>query len=53
MDHLTDKEIKELARQKKNEYMRNWRKNNPKAVKDHQENYWKRVALKELKENQI
>ena len=49
---LSDKELKELARKKRNEYMQNWRKNNPDKIKKHQETYWERVALKELEQEE-
>ena len=49
---LSDKELKELARKKRNEYMQNWRKNNPDKIKKHQETYWEKVALKELEQEE-
>lgn len=48
MNNMTEKDIKEMARKKKNEYQRKWRKNNPEKVREHQNNYWERLALKEM-----
>lgn len=45
--NLTDAELEELARKKRNEYHRNWRKNNPDKVKQYNQNYWLKRALKE------
>lgn len=52
MDNLTDKELQELARQKKNEYQRNWRKKNPEAQKKYQDRYWRKRALEDLRERE-
>jgi len=40
--------LKEKARLLKNEYQREWRKNNPERAREHQDNYWIRQAAKEL-----
>lgn len=51
MDNLTKEELMkldELAREKKNAYARQWRKDNPKKARQHLENYWRKKALKEL-----
>ena len=60
---LNNEKLKELARLKKNEYSRNWRKANreraneyqrewrranPDKVREYQENFWKRQVLKDL-----
>lgn len=34
------------AREARNAYLREWRKNNPNKVKAHQANYWERQAEK-------
>lgn len=64
---MTEKEIKEKARQLKNEYQRelrhkdierdreykrNWRKNNPDKVKASQARYWERKAIAALEAEQ-
>lgn len=38
------KDFTEQARQEKNAYLRAWRKNNPKKVKQHEINYWNKKA---------
>ena len=50
--NITEKELMELARQKKNEYAKAWKKANPDKVRKHMNDYWKRVALKDLEEQQ-
>jgi len=51
MNNLTDKEIQKLARQKQREYLREWRRNNPDKVRKYNKSYWRRRAIRELKEN--
>ncbi len=51
MNNLTDKEIQELAREKQREYQREWRRNNPDKVREYNQSYWRRRAIRELKEN--
>ena len=66
MNTLTEKQLEELAKEKRreyhrkwreenreriNEYARKWREENPDKVKKYNENYWKRKALEELKDN--
>lgn len=50
MTGITEQELEQAAREKKAEYYRNWRKKNPAAVKKHQDTYWKKKVLEELKE---
>lgn len=50
--NISDKELKELARKKRNEYMRSWKRKNPDKVKEYQNNYWERQALKDLEEKE-
>ena len=50
MKKLTDKQLEELAREKKREYQKAWRKKNPDKVKEYNQRYWRRRALRELKE---
>lgn len=38
------KDFTEQARLLKNKQLREWRKNNPKKVKQHQVNYWNKKA---------
>ena len=47
---LTDEQIKELARELQREYLRLWRKRNPEKIKEYNERYWRRRAIRELKE---
>ncbi len=49
---LTDEQLEELAREKQREYLREWRKKNPDKVKEYNQRYWRRRALRELKEQQ-
>lgn len=48
MKQITEEELQELARQKRAEYSRNWRKKNPDAYKKHIKTYWEKRVLKEL-----
>lgn len=56
MENLTSEQIKELARQKKNEYQKNWydskKSEGIDKRKEYQTRYWEKKALEELKENQ-
>jgi len=38
--------MNEKAKKARNEYFRNWRRQNPEKVRKHQEKYWLRVAKK-------
>jgi len=51
MKKLTDKQLEELAREKQREYLREWRRNNPDKVREYNKSYWRRRAIRELKEN--
>jgi len=51
MKKLTDEQIKELAREKQREYLREWRKRNPDKIKEYNQRYWRKKALEMLKEN--
>ena len=46
---LTDAELKELAKIKRNEYLKNWRSKNKDKVKQYQANYWIKKARQEVK----
>ena len=50
--NLTDKEIDELARQKRNEYQREWhnRPENKGKRKEYQKRHFRNLAIKELEE---
>jgi len=48
---LTNEQLEELAREKQREYLREWRKKNPDKVKEYNQRYWRRRAIRELKEN--
>ena len=52
MKKLTDEQLEELAREKQREYLREWRKKNPDKVKEYNQRYWRRRALREVKEQQ-
>lgn len=45
---LTDADIKELARIKRNEYLKSWREKNKDKVKQYQKNYWIKKARQEV-----
>ena len=51
MKKLTDEQLEELAREKQREYMRLWRKKHPDKVKLYNQRYWRRRAIRELKED--
>ena len=52
MKRFTDEQLEELAREIQREYLREWRKKNPDKVKEYNQRYWRRRALRELKEQQ-
>jgi len=52
MKKLTAEQLEELAREIQREYLREWRKKNPDKVKEYNQRYWRRRALRELKEQQ-
>lgn len=47
-ENLTEKELEEAIRKKKNEYQRKWREKNKDKVKEYNQRYWKRQALKDI-----
>ena len=51
MKKLTDEQIQELAKELQREYLREWRRNNPDKVRKYNQSYWRRRAIRELKEN--
>ena len=48
---ISEKELKERAREEKNKYYREYRRKNKDKIKKHQEDYWERKALEKLKAN--
>lgn len=46
---MNDNELMDLARQKRNEYHREWQKQNPEKVKQSQERYWQKKANESLR----
>ena len=50
MKKLTDEQVQELARELQRDYLRLWRKRNPEKIKEYNERYWRRRAIRELKE---
>ena len=45
VNQLSNTETKqELARALRNQYLRQWKKNNPEKVKQYRQNYWDRKA---------
>lgn len=44
-------EIEKLGKSKRNEYYRNYRKNNREKIKRTQDKYWQKKALKETQNN--
>lgn len=54
MKNLEDKmanQISEKAREARNAYMRQWRKNNPERVSEINSRYWERKAAKLMNES--
>ena len=47
---VMENNIEELAREERRAYNRKWRMEHKNQIKQHQENYWKRKALKRLQE---
>ena len=45
---MDNKKIEAVVKEEKREYFRQWRKNNPEKVKQHNENYWRKRAEKRL-----
>ena len=43
-------ELQEKAKELRREYYREWRRKNKDKVRQHQENYWKKKAKKELEQ---
>lgn len=41
---MNNNNLKDLARQKRNEYHRKWQKKNPEKVKQAQNRYWEKKA---------
>ena len=48
--NLTDEEVDELARQKRNEYIREWRARNKEKREATHKKHWQKKALRELLE---
>ena len=48
--NLTDEEVDELARQKRNEYIREWRARNKEKRAATHKKHWQKKALRELLE---
>ena len=45
--------IEQVAREVRNEYLREWRRNHPEAVKQQRERYWIKRALKIIAEQEV
>ena len=50
-DFISTDEIEKLGKSKRNEYYRNYRKNNREKIKKTQDKYWQTRALKESNTN--
>lgn len=50
-DFISTDEIEKLGKSKRNEYYRNYRKNNREKIKKAQDKYWQTRALKESNTN--
>ena len=50
-DFMSTDEIEKLGKSKRNEYYRNYRKNNREKIKKTQDKYWQTRALKESNKN--
>ena len=48
---MSTDEIEKLGKSKRNEYYRNYRKNNREKIKKTQDKYWQTRALKESNKN--
>lgn len=48
---MNEKKLEDAARKERLEYFRQWRKDNPKKVKKHNENYWKKRALARMNQS--
>ena len=44
---LSNKLEQDAARHLKNEYQREWRKNNPEKVREYRERYWQKLAKRQ------
>ena len=44
------KDLENMAKELRNKYNREWRKNNPEKAKAHLDNYWLRKAQAELEQ---
>lgn len=47
---MGDVSIKDLAREEKNKYLREWRKKNPDRVREYNRRYWRKKAAEKKKE---
>lgn len=47
---LTQDQLEELAREKRNEYQRNWRAENKDRVKKYNETYWNNKVREEIRD---
>ena len=47
---MNKKQLENAAKEERLRYFREWRKNNPDKVKQHNRNYWEKKALSKLKE---
>ena len=51
--NLTDEEVDELARQKRNEYIREWRARNKEKREATHKKHWQKKALRALLEKEV
>lgn len=47
---MNKKQIEIAAKEERLRYFREWRKNNPDKVKQHNRNYWEKKALQKMEE---
>lgn len=50
---MSNEKIKDLARQKRNEYHRNWQKQNPEKVQQAQQRFWEKKAKQEQQKGDV
>lgn len=44
--------VEQVAREARNDYLREWRRNHPEAVKEQRERYWIKRALKIMEDQE-
>jgi hypothetical protein len=50
---MDKKSLENAAKEERLRYFRQWRKNNPDKVKQHNRNYWEKKALNKLQKGEL